>query len=198
MSDDVQHAVLAAEDRTFYENKGVSPKGIGRAVYVKAHRRLDAGRLDDHPAVREELLPHGRPHREPQGPRVRHLAEDRAAGVEGRHPAELPEHHLLRSRLVRRADREPGVLRRRRLEGDAQPERAARRRHPLARAVRPGRREAAGGRAVGLRARRHGRRGLGDARGAGEGEVPEGREAQGDEPARRHERLPARGGARRA
>ena len=28
----VQHAVLAAEDRSFYQNKGVSPTGIGRAI----------------------------------------------------------------------------------------------------------------------------------------------------------------------
>ena len=30
-----QHAVLAAEDRSFYSNVGVSPKGIARAVWVK-------------------------------------------------------------------------------------------------------------------------------------------------------------------
>ena len=30
-----QHAVLAAEDRSFYSNFGVSPKGIARAVWVK-------------------------------------------------------------------------------------------------------------------------------------------------------------------
>jgi membrane peptidoglycan carboxypeptidase len=30
---DVQHAVLAAEDRTFYEHGGISPLGIGRAVW---------------------------------------------------------------------------------------------------------------------------------------------------------------------
>jgi membrane peptidoglycan carboxypeptidase len=30
----VQHALLAAEDRTFYENNGVSPSGIGRSVLV--------------------------------------------------------------------------------------------------------------------------------------------------------------------
>ena len=30
----VQHALLAAEDRTFYQNKGVSPSGIARAVLV--------------------------------------------------------------------------------------------------------------------------------------------------------------------
>ena len=28
----VQHALLAAEDRSFYQNKGVSPTGIGRAL----------------------------------------------------------------------------------------------------------------------------------------------------------------------
>jgi membrane peptidoglycan carboxypeptidase len=30
----VQHALLAAEDRTFYQNNGVSPTGIGRALLV--------------------------------------------------------------------------------------------------------------------------------------------------------------------
>jgi membrane peptidoglycan carboxypeptidase len=30
----VQHALLAAEDRTFYQNSGVSPTGIGRALIV--------------------------------------------------------------------------------------------------------------------------------------------------------------------
>jgi membrane peptidoglycan carboxypeptidase len=33
--DHVQHAVLSAEDRTFSTNMGFSPKGIGRAVWVK-------------------------------------------------------------------------------------------------------------------------------------------------------------------
>src|SRR5512132_2777278 len=32
--DHVQQAMLAAEDRTFYENNGVSPTGIARAVWV--------------------------------------------------------------------------------------------------------------------------------------------------------------------
>jgi membrane peptidoglycan carboxypeptidase len=30
----VQHALLAAEDRTFYQNNGISPTGLGRAVMV--------------------------------------------------------------------------------------------------------------------------------------------------------------------
>jgi membrane peptidoglycan carboxypeptidase len=33
--DHVQHAVLSAEDRTFYSNMGFSPKGIARAAWVK-------------------------------------------------------------------------------------------------------------------------------------------------------------------
>ncbi|GAB3595621.1 hypothetical protein GCM10027446_21210 [Angustibacter peucedani] len=35
MPDDLQKAVLAAEDRSFYDNMGFSPRGIGRAVWVK-------------------------------------------------------------------------------------------------------------------------------------------------------------------
>ncbi len=34
MPDTLQKAVLAAEDRTFYQNHGVSPKGIARAAWV--------------------------------------------------------------------------------------------------------------------------------------------------------------------
>ena len=34
ISEDMQHAILAAEDRSFYENSGISPTGIARAVWV--------------------------------------------------------------------------------------------------------------------------------------------------------------------
>ncbi|MBM6403538.1 penicillin-binding protein [Phycicoccus sp. CSK15P-2] len=34
ISEDMQHAILAAEDRDFYENSGISPTGIARAVWV--------------------------------------------------------------------------------------------------------------------------------------------------------------------
>ena len=54
-----QQAVLATEDRDFYEHGGVDPVGISRALYndLRGTRRA-AGRLDDHPAVRQERLPH--------------------------------------------------------------------------------------------------------------------------------------------
>ena len=42
------------------------------------HHRRDPGRwLDDHPAVRQELLPHPGPHPDPQGPRDPHRRQDR-------------------------------------------------------------------------------------------------------------------------
>ena len=34
ISEDMQHAILAAEDRNFYENNGISPTGITLAVWV--------------------------------------------------------------------------------------------------------------------------------------------------------------------
>jgi membrane peptidoglycan carboxypeptidase len=34
VSKDMQHAVLAAEDKNFYNEPGISPKGIARAIYV--------------------------------------------------------------------------------------------------------------------------------------------------------------------
>ena len=57
--DSVQKAVLAAEDRGFYTNPGFSPDRHRPLDLAGAARRRHPGRrLDDHPAVREELLPH--------------------------------------------------------------------------------------------------------------------------------------------
>ena len=50
----VRDAVMAAEDRDFYTNPGFSFTGFLRAVQEQHLRRRSAGRLDDHPAVREE------------------------------------------------------------------------------------------------------------------------------------------------
>ena len=64
--DHVQKAMLAAEDRDFYQNNGISPTGIARAVWRGQGRPATQGGVDDHPAVREELLPHVRPHADAQ------------------------------------------------------------------------------------------------------------------------------------
>ena len=61
----VRDAVLAAEDRGFYSEPGVSIKGSVRAA-VNDVRGGRPGRLDHHPAVREERLPQLRPDTEPQ------------------------------------------------------------------------------------------------------------------------------------
>jgi hypothetical protein len=46
---------LAAEDRDFYEHGGISPRHRPRGL--EQRHRESTGRLDDHPAVREERLP---------------------------------------------------------------------------------------------------------------------------------------------
>ena len=57
----VGDAVIAAEDRSFYENRGVSPLAIVRALWGNVRGEAHAGRVDHHPAVRQELLPRRRP-----------------------------------------------------------------------------------------------------------------------------------------
>ena len=51
----MRNAIIAIEDRRFYENAGVDLRGIGRALFQDVvQRRRVPGRLDDHPAVRQE------------------------------------------------------------------------------------------------------------------------------------------------
>ncbi len=112
----VVQAVLAVEDRDFYEHDGVNPEGIMRAMFqnVRSGQRA-AGRLDHHAAVRPQLLPalaRRRHQPQAQGSRAQHQA--RAADVEGRDPRGLPQHHLLRSRRLRHRRRQPRLLRHRR------------------------------------------------------------------------------------
>ena len=53
------NAVLAAEDRHFWTEGGISPTATVRAAFadLTGNDSLAAGRLDHHPAVRQELLP---------------------------------------------------------------------------------------------------------------------------------------------
>ncbi len=102
-------------------------------------QRRAAGRVDDHPAVREEHVPHQRPVGRAQGEGSRHLGEAREGGAQGGDPPALPQHHLLRSGCLRRRRSGTGVLReegrgpqhgRRRLPRRAHPCAGARRRQP--------------------------------------------------------------------
>ena len=49
-------AVVSAEDKNFFKHDGVDPVGIARAAFWDDLRGSEsaAGRLDDHPAVRED------------------------------------------------------------------------------------------------------------------------------------------------
>ena len=54
----VRNAVLAAEDRDFYSHGGVSPIGIGRAMWNNVRGEAVQGCLHNHPAICQERLPH--------------------------------------------------------------------------------------------------------------------------------------------
>ena len=52
----VKEAFISAEDKNFYSHRGFDPEGIIRAGLVfAAGRQARAGRLDHHPAGRQEL-----------------------------------------------------------------------------------------------------------------------------------------------
>ena len=61
-------AVLATEDRRFYEHFGIDiPARSARVADQCARRRRGAGRLLDHPAARQEPVPVERAHHRAQG-----------------------------------------------------------------------------------------------------------------------------------
>ena len=111
----IKNAVIAIEDRRFYEHKGVDYQGIARALWqdmLPPARR--AGRLDDHPAVREErAVRPGQPLGLPEAARGGARLPPRAQVVEGEDPHPVPEHRLLRQRRLRRRVGRAHLLRRR-------------------------------------------------------------------------------------
>ena len=144
------------------DQQGHRPEGHPPGRVQQRARRLDAGRLHDHPAVRQGPLPVAGAHHHPQGEGGVRLAEDPAAGVQGRDPPGLPQHHLLRSWRLRRPGRRPGLLRQGRQGPDRPGGRRPRVDPELTERVRPGRRHqqpAAPARPLPVRPRRHGEHG---------------------------------------
>ena len=99
----MKHAIIAIEDKRFYTNDGVDLRGIGRALYQDVRGPEGGpGRLDDHPAVRQE-----RARRPGPADAVREAARGRdglppdAQVDEAEDPAQLPQLDLLRQRRVR-------------------------------------------------------------------------------------------------
>ena len=160
ISEPAQNAVLAAENRSFYTDPGISLHRHHPGGVEQRHRRLDPGWLDDHPAVREERLPDGGPDVQPQVPGA--LPGDQAGQQlhEGTDPRELPEHHLLRSRRLRHRGGRQHLLRRARRPAHRAAGRGARRPDPEPLALRPGRERRGRAGPLGPRARRDGRGGL--------------------------------------
>ena len=109
----MKQAVVAIEDERFYEHRGDRlPRHRPAAAAGHPLRRRCPGRLDDHPAVRQERA---RGAGQPDGPaeaaRGGARLPDRAPVVEGQDPHQLPEQHLLRQRRLRDRGRRPHLLR---------------------------------------------------------------------------------------
>ena len=94
----VPQAFIAIEDRRFYSHYGVDPIGVSRALCRQPDApRRGAGRLDHHPAARQEPVPDAGAHAHPQG------AGARAGAVAGAEVQQDRDHRALsQSRLFRR------------------------------------------------------------------------------------------------
>ena len=111
----LRDAVVAAEDKNFWHEGGISPTGILRAAYydlTSSGGNLQGG-FHHHPAAGQELLRRHRhvADREPQDQGDLRLAEARPGQVQGVDPPAVPEHGLLRRWRLRCRRGGAGLLR---------------------------------------------------------------------------------------
>ena len=99
----MRHAIVAIEDRRYYEHSGVDLRGIGRALWADIRQKeiVEGGSTITQQFVKNAL------NRDQQtiARKVREAAlawQLDAALVEGADPHGVPEHGLLRQRRVRR------------------------------------------------------------------------------------------------
>ena len=137
----LQNAVVAAEDRTFWTNHGIDPKGIIRAAFNDARGGATQGASTITQQYVKILYLTQERSPAPQGARGDPVAEAPEAAEQAGDPRGLPQHHLLRPWGLRRPGRGPGVLRRRRQGAHVAAERGARRGPEQPVAVRPGQRQ---------------------------------------------------------
>ena len=123
------------------DQQGHRPPGHRASGVQQRAGRGHPGRLDDHPAVRQGLLPLAGAHLEPQAQGGDPVAEDPAPGVQAGDPPGLPQHHLLRARRLRHRGRLPRVLPEVRQAAERQGGRSAGRAHQLSQRLRPGERQ---------------------------------------------------------
>ena len=107
----VREAVLAAEDRNFYHEPGISIRGIARAVIVDATGgSVQGGSTITQQYAKNAYLTQKRTLSRKLREVVIAEKLDRKQD-QGRGPARLPEHDLLRSRRERHPGRVEGLLR---------------------------------------------------------------------------------------
>ena len=98
----MKQAIVAIEDKRFYEHRGIDVHGIARAVWqdVRNKKVVEGGSTITQQFVKNTYLHEqalDRPQAEGGGARL----ADRAAVAEGPDPDRLPEHDLLRERRLR-------------------------------------------------------------------------------------------------
>ena len=125
----MMHAIVAIEDRRFWEHRGVDVRGIVRALWadVRQQRVVQGGSTITQQYVKNVYV-REQAHDRPQGARGRARLAARAARLdEGADPHRVPEHDLLRERRVRDPAGGADLLRQGRARPDARRVRAARR-----------------------------------------------------------------------
>ena len=107
----MKQAIIAIEDKRFYEHRGVDVHGIMRAVWqdVRNKRVVEGGSTITR-AVREEHLRQEPAFDQPEAEGGSARVATRAALVEGPDPDRLPEHGVFRKRRIRRATGRADVL----------------------------------------------------------------------------------------
>ena len=126
----MKQAIVATEDKRFYEHRGVDIRGMARASGPTSAARRGPGRLDDHAAVRQERVPDERSRRSRRKLKEAALAwQLEQKWTKDRILTAYLNTDLLRERRVRRRAGVAHLLRAQRGEADARRGGAARR-HP--------------------------------------------------------------------
>ena len=116
----MKQAIVATEDKRFYEHRGIDIRGMGRALWadIRNNAAVQGGSTITQQFVKNQLTGS-------QRSITRKLKEAALAWQleqqldEGQDPDGLPQHDLLRERRVRRRARSADVLRSRREQADA-------------------------------------------------------------------------------
>ena len=102
----MKEAFISAEDKNFYTHNGVDFEGVLRAARrAGAGQQARAGRLDHHPAGRQELPADQRAQLHAQDPGGAARVPHRVRLLEGKDPRALSERDLSRPRQLRRSGR---------------------------------------------------------------------------------------------